>query len=60
MNSQIKLAKTLEQLIVVRTDVHARQLNNGRYMKVDKPLSIELIQDHLKGTATIGSYPFHK
>ncbi|NQV36810.1 MAG: hypothetical protein HQ509_02255 [Candidatus Marinimicrobia bacterium] len=60
MNSEANLAKTLKQLIVVRTDVHARQLNNGRYLKVDKPLSLELIQDHLKGSATIGSYPFHK
>ncbi|MBC8549421.1 MAG: hypothetical protein H8D23_07205, partial [Candidatus Brocadiales bacterium] len=60
MNSEAKLAKTLEQLIVVRTDVYARQSKKGRYLKVDESLSIKLIQDHLKGTITIGSYPFDK
>lgn len=39
-----------------RWDIHARQLDDGRYVCIHKPLSIGHLFAHLKGEITIGAY----
>lgn len=63
MNSkekQIKrqLAHNLKKLIVVRDDIYPRQADNGNYYKIEEKLSTRVIERHLHGSETVGSYQF--
>ncbi|MBC8486291.1 MAG: hypothetical protein H8D45_09665 [Bacteroidetes bacterium] len=53
------LARLLEKLFVVRSDVYCQQKKSGRYKKVESPLTTNVLLDHINGAITIGSYPFH-
>ena len=43
-------------LFVSRADCHALQLEKGGYVKVEKPLTNEVLTRHLKGDITVGAY----
>jgi len=45
-----------KELFVLREDVYALQTVTGSYMKVEKPLTTQLLKDHLLGKVTIGAY----
>jgi len=51
---------TFFRLWVSRHDAYAVQQPDGCYLKVDKPLTIEVIQKHLKGEITVGLYQLDK
>jgi hypothetical protein len=41
---------------ISRMDMYPLQLADGRYISIRKPLSLDLIMAHLKGTITLGAY----
>lgn len=45
-----------KKLFLFRTDIYAKQVDAGHYIKVDEPLTDEVIQQHLDGEQTIGLY----
>ncbi|MDI6904764.1 MAG: DUF1882 domain-containing protein [Candidatus Bathyarchaeia archaeon] len=47
---------TFFRLWVSRHSAYAIQQPDGCYLKVDEPLTIEVIQKHLKGEITVGLY----
>lgn len=49
-------AVDLARRFVVRRDLHARQLNDGRYICVHKPFHLGLLLAHLSGEITLGTY----
>ena len=51
-----KPAQELGRLFVQRWDLHARQLDNGRYVCVHKPLRAGHLMAHLRGDITLGTY----
>ena len=51
-----KLAFILGFRFLQRWDIHAIQLENGRYICEHKPVSIQHIFAHLKGEITLGAY----
>ena len=58
--SSIKTLSNLEgvllRLFANRFNVYAVQQNNGTYLKVEKPLTVEVVQKHLRGEITVGFY----
>lgn len=50
------LAAMLAGTFVQRRDLYARQLDDGRYLCVRKPLTENHLVAHLKGTHTLGTY----
>ena len=50
------LAGALHSLFVARGDCYAKQLEKGGYVKVEEPLTIEVLTRHLKGELTVGAY----
>jgi len=50
------LADALHSLFVARSDCYAVQLDRGGYVKVEEPLTIEVLTRHLKGDITVGAY----
>ena len=54
------VAKTLFDLFVVRSDTYAVQREDKSYARLDKPLTIELLKEHLEGNITIGTYNLDK
>ena len=50
------LASALSRRFIQRWDLHARQLDNGRYICVHKPLTIDRLHSHLRGEITLGTY----
>jgi len=50
------LAAMLAGTFVQRRDLYARQLGDGRYLCVRKPLTDSLLISHLKGSLTLGAY----
>ena len=44
-----------KELFILREDVYALQTVTGSYMKVEKPLTMQLLKDHLLGKVTIGN-----
>lgn len=51
---------TFFRLWVSRHSAYAVQQPDGCYLKVDKPLTVEVIQKHLKGEITVGLYQLDK
>jgi hypothetical protein len=50
------LAKNLAKVFVMRTDVYPRQMNDGSYVCIRKPLKEWHLISHLEGRITLGSY----
>jgi hypothetical protein len=50
------LADALHSLFVARGDCYAVQLDKGGYVKVEEPLTIEVLTRHLRGELTVGAY----
>lgn len=50
------LAENLARVFVQRNDLHARQLDDGRYISIKKPLESWHLISHLKGKITLGTY----
>jgi hypothetical protein len=50
------LAAILARRFIQRWDCHARQLEDGRYVCVHKPLTPSLLVAHLAGDVTLGTY----
>jgi hypothetical protein len=56
-NSELsKPALVLGQQFVQRWDLHARQLDDGRYICVHEPLNVGHLFAHLRGEITLGTY----
>jgi hypothetical protein len=49
-------ADTLRRTFIQREDLHARQLDDGRYCCVRKPLTERHLIAHLQGEITLGTY----
>ena len=49
-------ADILRRTFIQRSDLHARQLDDGRYCCVRKPLQEGLLIAHLQGAITLGTY----
>ena len=50
------MACALKGRFVQRSDLHARQLGDGRYVCIRRPLSTRHLIDHLGGRNTLGAY----
>jgi len=50
------ISKALFALLVVRSDTYAVQREDKSYVRLDKPLTIELLKEHLEGNITVGTY----
>ncbi len=50
------LAESLSRQFIQRRDLHARQLDDGRYVCVFRPFTVGLMYLHLKGEITLGAY----
>jgi len=51
-----EFAIALQDLFVNRHDNYAVQRRTGHYFRVQKPLTLEVLQQHLEGKVTIGAY----
>jgi hypothetical protein len=51
-----RLAEGVMNTFIQRRDLYARQLDDGRYVCVQKPLTINHILAHLRGDLTLGAY----
>jgi hypothetical protein len=49
-------ARALAERFVQRWDLHARQLDDGRYICVHEPLNVGHLFDHLQRKMTLGTY----
>ena len=49
-------ASILAQRFVQRWDIHARQLDDGRYVCIHKPLNVNHLFAHIRGDITLGTY----
>ncbi|MEM3727589.1 MAG: hypothetical protein QXF75_00115 [Candidatus Bathyarchaeia archaeon] len=52
----ICLAEAVFKCFVNRVDCHCLQKNDGSYVKVEQPLTLDILQDHLTGKLTVGAY----
>jgi hypothetical protein len=50
------LINRIRELFVARDDVYAVQREDGSYLKVEAPLTDEVVQAHLRGELTLGVY----
>jgi len=50
------IASALLEKFVIRSDVFAVQRAEGGYVKVEAPLTLEVVREHLEGRRTIGVY----
>lgn len=50
------LASVLQRLFVNREDCYCVQRRDGGYVKIDEPLTISLLEQHLMGELTVGAY----
>lgn len=55
-----ELASRLTSQFSNRTDIHARQLPDGRYYLVRQPFTSGLMYSHLQGKVTLGTYLLDK
>lgn len=51
-----RLAEAVMNTFIQRRDLYARQLDDGRYICVQKPLAFNHILAHLRGDLTLGAY----
>lgn len=56
----IETVNALRKLFVNRDDCYAVQLESGSYTRVDKPLTDDVLEKHLQGKITVGSYQLTK
>lgn len=56
MSVQVDKSFALRDLFVNRDDCYCRQNRDGSYTKIDEPLTLEVLECHLKGEITIGAY----
>ena len=54
------VAASLERLFVNRKDDYASQQPNGQYIRVGQQLSLEIIEQHIKGKVTVGPYQLNE
>jgi hypothetical protein len=54
------VAKTLFDLFVARTDTYAVQKKDKSYLRIEKPLTVDLVKEHLNGKITVGIYNLDK
>jgi hypothetical protein len=54
------VVKVLFDLFVVRKDTYARQKKDKSYLRIESPLTIDLVRDHLEGKITVGTYNLDK
>jgi hypothetical protein len=54
------MAAALHDLFVNCEDCFCRQNKDGSYVKIAEPLTTEILEDHLKGYKTVGSYQLGK
>ena len=52
----VKPATELSRSFIQRWDIHARQLTDGRYVCIHKPLRKKHLISHLQGEITLGTY----
>jgi len=50
------LALALRRLFINREDCYCVQKRDGGYIKVDEPLTVDVLQRHLRGEVTVGAY----
>jgi len=50
------ICQQLKDLFVNRYDNYAVQRRDGQYFRVEKPLTLEVLQQHLDGRVTVGAY----
>jgi len=48
--------KAFASTFISRTDLYAQQTTSGRYACIRKPLSLDLVESHLRGELTLGAY----
>ena len=48
--------ESLRQTFIQRWDRYARQLEDGSYVAIQKPLRVHHLEAHLKGELTLGAY----
>ena len=51
-----ELLDVLERLFINRWDTYATQRKDGQYVRVDEPLTREVLRRHLAGEITVGTY----
>jgi hypothetical protein len=51
-----RLAEGLAATFIQRRDLYARQLDDGRYVSIQKPLKFGHVLGHLRGNLTLGAY----
>lgn len=56
METKKRISELLFNLFVNRTDISAIQREDGAYHKILQPLSVDIIERHLKGELTTGIY----
>jgi hypothetical protein len=49
-------AESLRKRFIQRTDLYARQLENGSYVCIYKPLKLDHLKNHIHGWITLGIY----
>jgi hypothetical protein len=54
--AESSLIEALHSFFVVRFDCYGVQLDKGGYVKVEEPLTSEVLAGHLKGNITVGTY----
>lgn len=52
----VDAALVLDRTFIRRTDLHARQLDNGSYICNRRPLTFDHLVEHLTGATTLGAY----
>ena len=57
---RVLLAFTLQKLFVNRQDDYAIQQTNSQYRRVNQPLTLKIINDHLDGKITVGVYQLNE
>lgn len=60
MSGQNSLSDQIQRLFIVRPDCFCTQLKTGSYVREDIPLGNDIIEKHLAGQATIGTYQLSK
>ena len=53
---QMELANGMLDAFIQRRDMYPKQLDDGSYVCIKKPLTLEHIAAHLQGKLTIGAY----
>lgn len=57
---KIDVINAMQDLFIMRNDAFASQNDNGIYIKEDNIITVQLLNDHLDGKKTIGTYTLDK